>query len=79
MDGPHLTDKVERKMMLGNVVVGERRCVYLQYELGTDAGRTADAFLADWAAIVHLHTLLHDFMLRPKQGNIVSLDSSLQF
>ncbi|XP_050673487.1 mediator of RNA polymerase II transcription subunit 14 [Leptidea sinapis] len=46
---------------------GERRCVYLQYELGTDAGRTADAFLADWAAIVHLHTLLHDFMLRPVQ------------
>ncbi|KAF9799341.1 hypothetical protein SFRURICE_000849 [Spodoptera frugiperda] len=46
---------------------GERRCVYLQYELGTDAGRTADAFLADWAAIVHLHTLLHDFMLRPAQ------------
>ncbi|XP_068628587.1 mediator of RNA polymerase II transcription subunit 14 [Battus philenor] len=46
---------------------GERRCVYLQYELGTDAGRTADAFLADWAAIVHLHTLLHDFMLRPSQ------------
>ncbi|XP_028038306.1 mediator of RNA polymerase II transcription subunit 14-like [Bombyx mandarina] len=47
---------------------GERRCVYLQYELGTDAGRTAEAFLADWAAIVHLHTLLHDFMLRPAQG-----------
>ncbi|OWR53650.1 mediator of RNA polymerase 2 transcription subunit 14 [Danaus plexippus plexippus] len=46
---------------------GERRCVYLQYELGTDAGRTADAFLADWASIVHLHTLLHDFMLRPLQ------------
>ncbi|CAK1548460.1 unnamed protein product [Leptosia nina] len=46
---------------------GERRCVYLQYELGTDAGRTADAFLADWAAIVHIHTLLHDFMLRPAQ------------
>ncbi|XP_050349696.1 mediator of RNA polymerase II transcription subunit 14 [Nymphalis io] len=46
---------------------GERRCVYLQYELGTDAGRTADAFLADWAAIVHLHTLLYDFMLRPSQ------------
>ncbi|XP_045542671.1 mediator of RNA polymerase II transcription subunit 14 [Papilio machaon] len=46
---------------------GERRCVYLQYELGTDAGRTADAFLADWAAIVHLHTLLYDFMLRPAQ------------
>ncbi|KAI8429987.1 hypothetical protein MSG28_000441 [Choristoneura fumiferana] len=46
---------------------GERRCVYLQYELGTDAGRTADAFLADWAAIVHLHTLLHDFTLRPAQ------------
>ncbi|XP_059049158.1 mediator of RNA polymerase II transcription subunit 14 [Achroia grisella] len=46
---------------------GERRCVYLQYELGTDAGRTADAFLADWAAIVHLHTLLHDFMQRPAQ------------
>lgn len=46
---------------------GERRCVYLQYELGTDAGRTAEAFLADWAAIVHLYTLLHDFMLRPVQ------------
>ncbi|CAB3237391.1 unnamed protein product [Arctia plantaginis] len=46
---------------------GDRRCVYLQYELGTDAGRTADAFLADWGAIVHLHTLLHDFMLRPAQ------------
>ncbi|CAH2229902.1 jg24513 [Pararge aegeria aegeria] len=46
---------------------GERRCVYLQYELGTDAGRTADAFLADWAAIVHLHTLLYDYMLRPSQ------------
>ncbi|XP_063373551.1 mediator of RNA polymerase II transcription subunit 14 isoform X1 [Cydia amplana] len=45
---------------------GERRCVYLQYELGTDAARTADALLADWAAIVHLHTLLHDFMLRPQ-------------
>lgn len=42
--------------------------MYLQYELGTDAGRTADAFLADWAAIVHLHTLLYDFMLRPSQG-----------
>ncbi|XP_041973972.1 mediator of RNA polymerase II transcription subunit 14 isoform X2 [Aricia agestis] len=46
---------------------GERRCVYLQYELGTDAGRTADVFLADWAAIVHLHTLLYDFMQRPAQ------------
>ncbi|XP_045529782.1 mediator of RNA polymerase II transcription subunit 14 [Pieris brassicae] len=46
---------------------GERRCVYLQYELGTNAGRTAEAFLADWAAIVHLHTLLHDYMLRPVQ------------
>ncbi|KAJ0181263.1 hypothetical protein K1T71_003348 [Dendrolimus kikuchii] len=46
---------------------GERRCVYLQYELGTDAGRTAEAFLADWAAIVHLYTLLHEFMLRPAQ------------
>ncbi|XP_072935893.1 mediator of RNA polymerase II transcription subunit 14 [Epargyreus clarus] len=46
---------------------GERRCVYLQYELGTDAGRTAEAFLADWASIVHLFTLLHDFTLRPVQ------------
>ncbi|KAJ2946324.1 hypothetical protein O0L34_g12361 [Tuta absoluta] len=44
---------------------GERRCVYLQYELGTDAGRTADAFLADWGAIVHLHTLLYDYTRRP--------------
>lgn len=49
---------------------GERRCVYLQYELGTDAARTAEAFLADWAAIVHLHTLLYDFTLRPAQGTI---------
>ncbi|KAG6452582.1 hypothetical protein O3G_MSEX007707 [Manduca sexta] len=46
---------------------GERRCVYLQYELGTEAARTAEAFLADWAAIVHLHALIHDFMQRPAQ------------
>ncbi|XP_053601349.1 mediator of RNA polymerase II transcription subunit 14 [Plodia interpunctella] len=46
---------------------GERRCVYLQYELGADAARTAEALLADWAAIVHLHALLHDFMARPQQ------------
>lgn len=44
--------------------------MYLQYELGTDAGRTADAFLADWAAIVHLHTLLYNFMQRPQQGTL---------
>lgn len=50
--------------------------MYLQYELGTDAGRTADAFLADWAAIVHLHTLLYDFMLRPAQGTYTYLYNS---
>ncbi|CAG9108193.1 unnamed protein product [Plutella xylostella] len=46
---------------------GERRCVYLQYELGTEAARTADALLQDWSAIVHLHELLHGFMQRPRQ------------
>lgn len=45
---------------------GERRCVYLQYELGTDFKSTCLAFLNDWAAIVHLHTLLYNYLQRPR-------------
>lgn len=49
---------------------GLRRLVYFQYEMGiADAiGRTVDAFLNDWAQIVHLHSLVHDLSEYCKTG-----------
>lgn len=49
---------------------GQRRPVYFQYDLGTSetVGKTIDSLLDDWARIVYLYALVHDFADQFKNG-----------
>lgn len=49
---------------------GQRRPVYFQYDLGTSetVGKTVDSLLDDWARIVYLYALVHDFADQYKNG-----------
>ncbi|KAL1465599.1 hypothetical protein WDU94_005154 [Cyamophila willieti] len=59
---------------------GMRRAVYFQYELGTadSIAKTVEAFLNDWAQIVHLYVLMEDlaeYMKSEKSNQIANLFS----
>lgn len=57
-------------------ISGQRRYILFQYEMGTSEAQIdqmIDNLLNDWAEIVYLYYLVHDFSEQSKTGTLIFL------